>query len=49
MTTMAGDNPLIGTWKLKSLAREVAATGERFKDRGEHPSGYLSYSPDGSM
>ena len=25
----SADNPLIGTWKLKSYVREVAATGER--------------------
>jgi len=30
----AADNPLIGTWKLKSYVREVAATGERYNERG---------------
>jgi hypothetical protein len=25
----AGENPLLGTWKLKSFVREVAATGEK--------------------
>ena len=45
----AADNPLIGTWKLKSYVREVAATGERYNERGEHPNGYLSYSADGRM
>jgi Lipocalin-like domain len=43
------DNPLIGTWKLKSYVREVAATGERYNERGEHPNGYLSYAADGRM
>jgi Lipocalin-like domain len=43
------DNPLIGTWKLKSYLREVAATGERYNERGEHPNGYLSYAADGRM
>jgi lipocalin-like protein len=46
---LAGENPLLGTWKLKSFVREVAATGERFNQIGEHPSGYLSYSHDGRM
>jgi hypothetical protein len=46
---LAADNPLLGTWKLKSYMREVAATGERYNERGEHPSGYLSYSADGRM
>jgi hypothetical protein len=45
----AGENPLLGTWKLKSYVREVAATGERYNQRGEHPQGYLSYSMDGRM
>jgi Lipocalin-like domain len=45
----AADNPLIGTWKLISYVREVAATGERYNERGEHPNGYLSYAPDGRM
>jgi hypothetical protein len=45
----SADNPLIGTWKLKSYVREVAATGERYNERGEHPNGYLSYAADGRM
>ena len=45
----AGDNQLLGTWKLKSFVREVAATGERYNERGEHPNGYLSYAGDGRM
>jgi hypothetical protein len=46
---LAGDNPVLGTWKLKSFVREVAATGEKYNQMGEHPSGYLSYSADGRM
>ena len=45
----ASDNPLIGTRKLKSYVREVAATGERTNKRGEHPNGYLSYAVDGRV
>ncbi len=45
----SADNPLIGTWKLKSYVREVAATGERYNERGEHPNGYLGYAADGRM
>jgi hypothetical protein len=48
-SAFAGDNPLLGTWKLKSYVREVAATGERYNERGEHPNGYLNYSADGRM
>jgi len=47
--TLAGDNPVLGTWKLKSFVREVTATGEKIQQNGEHPNGYLSYSADGRM
>ncbi|WP_048710508.1 lipocalin-like domain-containing protein [Microvirga massiliensis] len=45
----ADENPLIGTWKLKTFVREIAATGERYNQLGEHPDGYLGYSGDGRM
>jgi hypothetical protein len=43
-----GENKLLGTWKLKSFIFEMP-TGERFNLFGEHPNGYLGYSPDGRM
>jgi hypothetical protein len=45
----AGENPILGTWKLKSFVLEVIATGEKSNQLGEHPDGYLSYSADGRM
>ena len=45
----ADANPLLGTWQLKSFVREVAGTGERYNQLGDHPNGYISYSPDGRM
>lgn len=45
----ADPNPLLGTWRLKSFVREVAGTGERYNQLGDHPDGYLSYSADGRM
>jgi hypothetical protein len=45
----AGDNPLLGTWKLKSFVRQDVASGERRPALGEHPEGYLGYAPDGRM
>lgn len=45
----AGENPVLGTWRLKSFVWEVLATGERYNQMGEHPQGTLSYSPDGRM
>jgi hypothetical protein len=44
----AEENPILGTWKLKSFV-QVRATGERYNPFGEHPNGYLSYSSDGRM
>ena len=45
----AGENPLLGTWKLKSFVRQDVATGERRPALGEHPEGYLGYASDGRM
>jgi hypothetical protein len=45
----AGDNALLGTWKLKSFVRQDISTGERRPALGEHPEGYLGYAPDGRM
>ncbi|SAK67842.1 hypothetical protein AWB80_03357 [Caballeronia pedi] len=42
-------DPLLGTWRLRSFVRQVAATGERYNQLGDHPDGYLTYSPDGRM
>jgi hypothetical protein len=48
MTGFADGNPVIGTWKLKTYVM-TTTTGERSTPFGEHPSGYLSYAPDGRM
>ena len=45
----ADDNPVLGTWKLKSFVREIAETGERYNQLGDSPSGFLGYSTDGRM
>jgi Lipocalin-like domain len=42
-------DPIVGTWRLQSFVREVAATGQRYNEFGEHPDGYISYLPDGRM
>lgn len=46
---LAGDNPLLGTWKLTSFVRQDVATGERRPALGERPEGYLGYALDGRM
>ena len=45
----ADENPVVGTWKLKSFVREITGTGERYNQLGEHPQGFLGYSSDGRM
>jgi hypothetical protein len=49
MSAAAEDNPLLGTWRLKSFVREVSGTGEHYNQMGEQPDGYLSYAADGRM
>ena len=46
---LAAENPILGTWKLQSLVFEAPATTKRSRPFGDHPDGYLSYSPDGRM
>ena len=45
----ADETPLLGTWRLKSFVREVTGTAERYNQLGDHPDGYINYSPDGRM
>lgn len=46
---LAGDDALLGTWRLKSFVRQNIATGDRRPALGEHPGGYLGYGSDGRM
>jgi hypothetical protein len=49
-TPARADEPsLLGSWHLRTFVREVLATGERYDQLGDHPDGYLTYSPDGRM
>ena len=45
---VAVENPLLGTWQLKSYVA-TTGSGEKSMPYGEHPCGYLSYSADGRM
>ena len=49
LSAPAGENPILGTWKLRSFVREVIATGQHHNEFGEEPDGYISYLPDGRM
>jgi hypothetical protein len=45
---LAGENQLVGTWKLKSYVW-TTTEGKISSPFGEHPAGFLSYSADGRM
>lgn len=40
---------VVGTWKLISFVVEDLATGSKTALLGEHPKGYLIYTPEGRM
>src|SRR5215475_5135334 len=40
---------IVGNWKLVSLVTEELATGKKRAQLGEHPKGYLIYTPQGRM
>jgi hypothetical protein len=42
-------SPLIGTWRLTSQSMLTSDTNETSRPYGEHPIGYLQYSPGGHM
>jgi hypothetical protein len=48
-TAPAAGHPLFGTWKLESIVYEATANGQRSCPYGDHPDGYLGYSPDCRM
>jgi Lipocalin-like domain len=44
-----GPSSIIGTWQITSLAVSILDTNETSYPIGEHPVGYLQYSPGGHM
>jgi hypothetical protein len=40
---------VVGLWKLVSYEVEVQATGEKAPVMGQHPAGYVNFSPDGRV
>jgi hypothetical protein len=40
---------LVGTWKVLAFEAVSPATGEREPARGDHPSGYTIFTPEGCM
>jgi len=51
MSTSAADDrhEVIGFWKLVSYVIEIQATGQIEPVMGEHPTGYVNFSPEGRV
>jgi hypothetical protein len=47
VSARAGDNPLVGTWRLVSFDREIVATKELVHAFGGRGTGFSTYTPDG--
>jgi Lipocalin-like domain len=48
--SFAEDRPsLVGTWEVVTFEAVSPTTGEREPARGEHPSGYIIFTPEGRM
>ena len=46
---VSAENPLVGTWQLTSFSLIAVDTKETSRPYGEHPTGYIQYSPGGHM
>jgi Lipocalin-like domain len=46
---VCAENPLVGTWQLTSFSLVVLDTKETSRPYGDHPTGYIQYSPGGHM
>jgi hypothetical protein len=42
-------SPIVGTWQLRSHSNITLDTNETRHPFGEHPTGYLQYSPSGHV
>ena len=49
LSSWAAEPSLVGNWKMVSYLTEELATGEKTALLGEHPKGYLIYTPEGRM
>jgi len=45
----SAENTLVGTWQLTSFSLIVLDTKETSRPYGDHPTGYIQYSPGGHM
>ena len=45
----ADNNKIVGIWKLVSYEVEVQATGQKGPVMGDHPTGYVTFTPEGRV
>ena len=48
-SSSGAESTVVGNWKLVSFVSEELATGKKIALLGEHPKGYLIYTPQGRM
>jgi hypothetical protein len=46
---ISAENSIVGTWQLTSFSLIVLDTKETSRPYGDHPTGYIQYSPGGHM
>jgi len=49
LPALSAENSIIGTWRLTSFSLIVLDTKEASRPYGDHPTGYIQYSPGGHM
>jgi hypothetical protein len=49
LPAVSAENPLVGTWQLRSFSLIVVDTKEASRPYGENPTGYIQFSPGGHM
>ncbi len=47
--SLSAEPNVVGNWKVVSAVQEELATGKKAELLGEHPKGYLIYTPQGRM
>ena len=46
---VSAEHPIVGTWLLTAFSLTVLDTKETSRPYGDHPTGYIQYSPGGHM
>jgi hypothetical protein len=49
LPAVSAENPLVGTWQLTSFSLIIVDTKETSRPYGDHPTGYIQFSPGGHV